>query len=116
MTTSLSRSRLEDILANRLQIAGLTGYVREYPFAPPRRFRADFAFVDARLLIEVEGGIYTAGRHTRGSGFEMDCEKGNLAVLLGYRTLRFTKSMIESGDAINIISLTLSFAPPPPAA
>lgn len=105
---TLSRSRLEDVLDNRLQIAGLSGYVREYRFAPPRKFRADFAYVEARLLLEVEGGIYSNGRHTRGSGFAADCEKYNLATLLGFKVLRFTAEMIQSGGAVEAITRALN--------
>ena len=34
---------------------------REYRFAPPRRWREDFAWPQARLLIEIEGGLRKRG-------------------------------------------------------
>jgi very-short-patch-repair endonuclease len=55
------------------------------------------------LAVEVEGGSWIAGRHVRARGFEADCEKYNAAVLLGWRILRFTTAMIESGAAISAI-------------
>jgi very-short-patch-repair endonuclease len=57
----------------------------------------------ARLAVEVEGGSWIAGRHVRGRGFEADCEKYNAAVLLGWRILRFTTAMIESGAALSAV-------------
>ena len=69
--------------------------IAEYPFAKPRRFRFDFAFPIERVAVELEGGVWSGGRHTRGAGYESDCEKYNLASLLGWRVLRFTSSMLE---------------------
>lgn len=71
--------------------------VREYPFAPPRRWRFDFAWPEARAAVEIEGGVWTCGRHTRGSGYGEDCAKYNAAVLNGWRVLRFTGDMLH-GD------------------
>ena len=59
------------------------------------------------LAVECEGGTFTRGRHTRGAGFEKDCEKYNAAVLAGWRVLRFTASMIDSGDAVEKIKKAL---------
>ena len=60
----------------------------EYKFHPKRKWRADFAILSANLLIEVEGGAYSNGRHTRGSGFIADIEKYNAALLAGFRVYR----------------------------
>lgn len=82
--------------------------VREYRFHPTRKWRFDFAMVDKKIAIEIEGGIYTNGRHTRANGFEADCEKYNHAVLLGWHVLRFTSKQIARGEALSIISEFLS--------
>jgi len=62
----------------------------EYKFCKERRWRFDYAFPKQKIAIEQEGGVWTRGRHTRGTGFIKDMEKYNRAVLLGWRVLRYT--------------------------
>lgn len=64
--------------------------VAEYRFHPPRMWRFDYAIPSHRIAIEVEGGVWTNGRHIRGTGFLNDMEKYNQAVLDGWRLLRCT--------------------------
>lgn len=114
----------EQTLAAQLDQAGIP-YEREYRFAPPRRYRADFWIpVDGwevsdsqgnwvmvgespGYLIEVEGGTWVEGRHSRGSGFESDCEKQALAVIAGYRYMRVTSAQVEDGRALSWIRQAL---------
>ena len=107
-------STAELLLAVQLEQAGIP-YVREYRFAPPRRWRADFlvmpttalGYYDPGVLIEIDGGSWVAGRHTRGKGFEAYMDKLNAAALLGYRVLRFTPAMVEDGRALAVIRQAL---------
>lgn len=102
-------------LADAMRDEQLPEPVTEHRFAKPvRQFRFDFAWPDRRLAVEVDGGTWTGGRHTRGAGFESDCEKTNLAQLLGWRVLRFTTSMIRDGRAIATIREALEAEPPTP--
>ena len=75
---------------------------REYRFAPPRRWRLDFAFPEAMVAVELDGGTWTGGRHVRGSGYAADCEKHNAAVLAGWSVLRLTGDML-SGNPVRWI-------------
>jgi hypothetical protein len=78
--------------------------VREYKFAEGigRKWAFDFAFPDEMVAIEIEGGTsYGKSRHSRGIGFEGDCEKYNCATRLGWKIYRYTTEMVTRGDAIN---------------
>ena len=62
----------------------------EFQFAPPRRWRFDFAWPAFRVAVELEGGVWTRGRHVRPKGFLADVEKYNHATRLGWAVLRLT--------------------------
>ncbi len=100
-------SELEDRLLWQIKVSGLPEPEREYRFANPRLWRFDFAWPDYRLAVECEGGIWAGGRHTRGAGFERDCEKHNQAILSGWRILRFTRRQIDSGEALRVLEQVL---------
>jgi very-short-patch-repair endonuclease len=97
------KSAAEEVLANHLEWSGVKDVVRELRFHPTRRWRFDFSIPRLKIAIEVEGAIWARGRHTRGSGFEKDCEKYNEATIMGWRVLRFTTDMVISGEAIAVI-------------
>ena len=99
----MSASGLEDIFAAQLNAVGLDGYVREYQAIPGRKFRFDFAFVDERLLVEINGGTYNGGAHGRGVGINRDYEKGNLAVVNNWRVLSFDTKQVKSGAALEVV-------------
>ena len=65
-------------------------FVTELVFAKPRRFRFDFALVDQMVAIEYEGIVSGKSRHTSITGYTKDTEKYNLAVVNGWRVLRYT--------------------------
>ena len=92
-------SKGEQTLAMMLRAYGVQ-FEREYRFAPPRRWRADFAVPARRLLIEVQGGHWVDGRHNRGSGYAADLERQNAAQLAGWTILQYTTDMVTSGEAI----------------
>ena len=75
-------------------------YHREYKFDLKRRWRFDFAWLTEAIAVEVEGGHWAGGRHTRGSGFDADCEKYAAAAAAGWAVLRVTSTHIKSGEAI----------------
>lgn len=100
-------------MARQLDALGIA-YEREFRFAPPRRWRFDFAVADQhtdgrdheKWAVEVEGGVWTGG-HRRGAEANKDCEKSNAAVVLGWRVLRFTPYMVETGEALEVIEAAL---------
>lgn len=89
------RSELEQQFEWILKAQGIHDFETEFRFAAPRRFRLDFAWPDERVGLELQGGVYSRGRHVRGAGYTKDVEKMNLAILLGWRVLQATGEMIR---------------------
>lgn len=111
-------SPAEQLLAIQLEQAGIP-FEREFRFAKSmgRRWRADFivsmwpkpsdAAFPFAFLVEVDGGAFIAGRHSRGTGVEKDAEKQSAAAILGYRVIRVTPRQVEDGRALSWIRAAL---------
>lgn len=76
---------------------------KEYRFHPTRRWRFDYAISAHKIAVEVEGGVWTGGRHTRPKGFIGDVEKYNAATLLGWRVFRVTPDSLYSSATLNLL-------------
>ena len=106
-------SKLEEEMLRLINEASLPAPVQEYKAIEGRRFRWDFAWPDARILLEVQGGTWMArGGHNSGSGVSRDCEKANLANLDGWNCLAVTRDHIKSGEAIQWVTTALNRFPP----
>jgi hypothetical protein len=72
--------------------------IKEYQFAPNRKFRMDYygEWNGIKFCVELEGGIYVRGRHTRPSGFLRDMEKYNLAAQHGIFVFRVPSHNISA--------------------
>ena len=79
------------------------GWAYRHGFQRDRDFRFDFAWPDDKLAVEVDGGTFSGGRHTRGAGYAADAEKLNEAVLRGWKVLRVTSKQVEDGSALEWI-------------
>ena len=119
------RNEAEDLLEQQLLDAGIY-HVKEYRFGAEasggtgkglkarlaatglRDWRADFAILDAMLLIEVEGGGWTGGRHTNGAGFANDLRKYDAAARLGYAVYRCDPAMVKSRAALETIQIIIN--------
>ena len=94
-------SALEEMFVGLLaqwRLAGLLALEapeREYRFCPPRRWRFDFAWPARILAVEIEGGVWVRGRHSRGQGVQGDAEKYNAAAVGHWRVLRFTSNDLK---------------------
>lgn len=80
------------------------GFVKEYRFYPTRKWRSDFAWPERKLLVEIEGGAWTYGRHNHPKGFINDMEKYNHASIAGFTLLRFTPQDFDDGTAFEMIA------------
>jgi very-short-patch-repair endonuclease len=101
------RERHETALATVLHQAGLPEPERQFRYADDRKWTADFCYPAARLLIEVQGGVWSGGRHTRGAGYERDRVKYFEAQLRGWRVIEVTPVMIADGRALSLIERAL---------
>lgn len=61
--------------------------VAEHQFCDTRKWRFDFAWVDQKVALEVQGGLFTGGRHSRGPALLKEHEKLNTAAQNGWRIL-----------------------------
>lgn len=77
--------------------------VKEHKFHPKRRWRFDYAIPEYKIALEVEGGVWTGGRHIRAQGFLGDMEKYNTATLMGWRVFRTTPDDLYKMATINLL-------------
>jgi hypothetical protein len=105
------KSTLEDAFLGQIQNAELPAPEREFRFHPKRRWRFDFAWPDLAIAAEVEGGVWSGGRHVQPAGFEADCEKYGHAFAMGWRVLRVTGRMIKNALGIDLLQQALEPQP-----
>jgi hypothetical protein len=88
-------------------------WTKEAQFHPTRKWRFDFLLYrwegtgllaariaePLRIAVEIEGAIWSRGRHTRGKGYQADLDKYNAATMMGYRVLRFSTHDVLTGRA-----------------
>lgn len=86
---------------------GLPQPETEVRFHPTRKWRADYLWRSEKLIVEVDGGVFVQGRHSRGVGVEKDCEKFAEAMVLGYRVMRVTTRHVKNGQALAWIERVL---------
>jgi hypothetical protein len=98
-------SRLENRFETLWRALGGPELEREFRFHPTRRWRADFAHLPSRTLIEIEGGIYVNGRHNRGAGFAADLEKYLEAALAGWRVVRLGPNELTTDHIGRLVAL-----------
>lgn len=85
------------------EMFGLPVPEAEYRFHPVRRWRFDYAWPDCLVALEVEGGAFTGGRHTRGAGYVKDLEKYSEAAALGWRVVRCTPKQLQTGAICDVL-------------
>lgn len=93
--------------------------VPEHYFHPERRWRFDFVVKskalhskdnDVKVAIEVDGGLFSGGRHSRGAGAVKDMEKLNTALTLGWRVVRTTPQDVCMIDTVEIVKKVIEVA------
>jgi very-short-patch-repair endonuclease len=82
--------------------------VKELQFHPDRKWRFDYAFPSRKIAIEIDGAIWTLGRHNRPRGYLNDMEKLNTAASMGWLVLRFSTDERFYLSTRRLIDVTLA--------
>lgn len=81
--------------------------VKEFKFHPVRKWRFDYAIPSALVALEVEGGVWTGGRHINPKGFLNDMEKYNTATLMGWSVYRTTPDDLYTGKTLDLLKTAI---------
>lgn len=103
---------LEAIFEIQIRALKLPAAQRQYRFHPKRRWLFDFAWPQAMIAVEIDGGTYVKGRHVQPEGFRSDCQKINEAQLLGWRVFRGDVKMVKDGELLDTIRAALDGGAP----
>jgi hypothetical protein len=102
---------MSNIFIETCKQCGLPEPIPEFLFAKDikRRWRIDYYFElgEKKIALEVEGGIWTGGRHSRGKGMKADMEKYNEMAIRGITLIRTTPSDLLSHTTINNLKRAL---------
>lgn len=103
------KSEWEERFWDQCRTSGIPLPVRQFAFAKciGRKYAADFAWPDERLIVEIQGGIFVGGRHNHGAGFEADLERNNLASSIGWKVLQFSPRHVRSGWGLELTKVAL---------
>jgi hypothetical protein len=100
-------SGLQRVVLALCHAEGWPAPIHECRFAPPRLWRFDLAWPEARLAVEIQGGIFTRGRHVRGASLLREWEKLNTAALMGWAVLLVSTDQVTDGTLRNLLALAI---------
>jgi hypothetical protein len=75
-----------------------------------RDWRFDIAIPEYMIAVELDGGTWIQGRHSRGAGVISDMDKINAATVRGWRVLRYTHTNHKTTQILADISTLISNA------
>jgi hypothetical protein len=91
----------KSLLTQALDYAFLSGEAPQFEAPEPEyhalgdRRRFDYAWPARKVLVEVHGGVFISGGHTRGSGFIADRQKMRSAAIDGWLVLEYVTTELE---------------------
>ncbi len=83
--------------------------IKEFKFHPTRKWRFDYAIPVHKIAVEVEGGVWTGGRHTSPKGFLNDMEKYNTATLMGWRVFRTIPDELCTNATLQLLRKAIAY-------
>ena len=78
----------------------------EFKFHEHRKWRFDYVHLDSMVAVELEGGIFCRGRHSRPRGMPGDCDMYNAAAELGFHVFRLTTGQVTR-ERLEMIARTI---------
>lgn len=112
MATSTPKGSRRDIqFGLALKRAKLPMPVTEHRFHPTRRWRFDYAWPEKMVAVEVQGGIWTRGAHSRGVGLTRDYAKLNEAQAMGWIVLQVVPAQLASPDTVDLVQRCFGLNP-----
>jgi hypothetical protein len=83
---------------------------REVKLIPGRAFRFDFAHIQGKVAIEINGGNYKSerGGHSTSEGLKRDYEKTNLVQLAGFDIFSLDTMMVKQATWYHRIALQIT--------
>lgn len=90
------------MLAGRFIERGSPEPEREYYFHFKRKWRFDLAWPALRVAVELQGGGFMGGRHSRGAGLASDCEKLTHAAAAGWVVILLTHGQAKDPEMIDV--------------
>lgn len=99
----MKKTALEDKMAFYMKALKIPASESEYKFHPERKWRFDFAWPWCSVAVEVDGGMWIKGGHSRGGQIQKDHEKRNTATKMGWKVFTFGTNQVTSGDAASFM-------------
>lgn len=109
MTPTPRRSRTvrpsgyQKVVAAVCRLHGWPEPIAEHRFDAVRRWRLDLAWPDVQLAVEVQGGTFTRGRHSRGPAMRDEYEKLNAAAVAGWTVLLLLPEQLTSNVGVDTL-------------
>jgi hypothetical protein len=110
--TAKPGSDIEELFAFQCRAHSLPPYKVQYKFAAPigRGWMFDFCWPNFQVAVECEGlvvkrvngDLIVTGRHVHPAGFRGDSIKYGTAAILGWGVLRFERTHVKDGTAIDM--------------
>lgn len=89
--------------------ANKIAFVKEYKFCKERKWKIDYYLPDLNAAIEVEGGVWSGGRHVNPKGFLKDMEKYNAITMAKIQLLRIDTDRLNSAYFKGLILILKNF-------
>jgi hypothetical protein len=84
-------------------------FVKEHKFCKERKWLIDYYLPDLNAAIEVEGGVWSAGRHVNPRGFLNDIDKYNAITMAKIQLLRIDTDRLNSAYFKGLILILKNF-------